>query len=73
MNRERVEDLGVLSVMLTSLLEHDLWTQAETDWDLFAERYKDADAVERLQQQILWIRDKLYECSSIADGDEGWR
>jgi hypothetical protein len=72
--RERIEDLGRISVMIDVLLE------AET-WDLYGGRNKDFldyfseleeekkdDLLHKLIYGLSNIKDKLYEISVIADG-----
>ncbi len=72
--RERVEDLGRISVMIDVLLD------AET-WDLYGGRNKDFveyfsgleeerrdDLLHNLIYGLSNIKDKLYEIANIADG-----
>ena len=74
MARERVEDLGRISVMIDVLLD------AET-WDLYGGRNKDFvdyfsnleeatkdDLLHKLIYGLSNIKDKLYEIANIADG-----
>lgn len=74
--RERVEDLGRISVMIDELLKRDIW-------DLYQGRNKDfADIFRTLHEEkqddmlhnliygISDLKEKLYEISSIAEGTD---
>ena len=72
--RQRVEDLGRLSVMIDDILELPVW-------ELFHGRNKDfVEYFESLEQEKQWdllhdfiygldrLKDELHECLSIAKG-----
>ena len=55
MKKERVEDLGRLDVLLSQLLNHDLFIQ---------------DPTNSLSRLIDDVKELIYECRNIARGDE---
>jgi hypothetical protein len=72
--RERVEDLGRISVLIDVLLEAEVW-------DLYSGRKKDfcdhfetldedkkSDLLHNLIYGLYYVKDKLYDIAHIADG-----
>jgi len=77
--RERVEDLGKISVLLDAILDHEIWDNRASiacrNKD-FAEVFKTLDEetqeefLHNLVYQLEELRDKIHECREIAYGEE---
>lgn len=72
--RERVEDLGRISVMIDMMLEAELWdiyagrNKDFTDYFGGLDQEKQDDLLHNLIYGLSHVKDKLYEVASIADG-----
>ena len=74
--RQRVEDLGRISVLIENLLHHDLFDNRScrnkdfVDW--FNERTQDEkdDIIHSMVYGISHVKDLLCDISSIADGTD---
>lgn len=79
MKKERIEDLGKLSILLKELYDHDLfdnidryWRRPKDSFDLFhaLEEDQQAECINSIAYGLDDIKDKISECLSIANGDE---
>lgn len=75
--RERIEDLGRLSVMLSKIISDDLfdtqyWRRPKDAWDAFSElnEEKKEECIRSLAYGIDRIGNELHDCLSIAHGDD---
>lgn len=77
--KERIEDLGKVSILLRNIYDHDLFDQIEKYWrrpkdsfDLFyaLEEDQQAQCIHMIAYGLDDIKDKISECLSISDGDE---
>ena len=75
--RERVEDLGKLSVMLDNILENEifentLWSRAKDFPDVFfsMDEDKQFESIRNFAYGLESFKEKIYECLSIANGQD---
>lgn len=75
--RERIEDLGRLSVKLRNIYDDDLFdiminTRPKYAWDVFSRLDEDQklDIIEKIAYGLERIKESISECLCIADGDE---
>ena len=77
--KERIEDLGKLSILLSQIYDHDIFDEIERYWkrpkdafELFHELDEDKqeECIRTIAYGLDEIRDKIAECFNIADGDE---
>jgi len=76
--RERLEDLGKLSIMLKNIINNNLFLYADSKhgydtWKQFNHdklEYGEPRGLESIFDDIRWLNDELQECLSIAYGDE---
>lgn len=73
--RERVEDLGKLSIMLDNILDHEIfensmWTRAKDFPDVFfsLDENTQFESIRNFAYGLDSIKEKIYECLSIANG-----
>ncbi len=75
--KERIEDLGKLSVLLKELFDDDIfqeryWRRPKDSYEAFAslnEEQKD-ECIGTIAYGIERLRENIAECMQIADGDE---
>lgn len=73
--RERVEDLGKLSIMLDNILDHEIfentmWHRAKDSHDIFfsLDENTQSESIRNFAYGLDYIKEKIYECLSIANG-----
>ena len=74
--RERIEDLGKLSVMLERVLSHQLWPGSSREdvylSEMFFKWTPDAQKIwlDNMSECLFDVRDELIKCLGIANGTE---
>jgi|GEM_PF-6922415 len=76
--RERLEDLGRLSVLLKDVLDHSIFENTDSKhgfepWKKFVHdkiEYGEIHGLEGIFTDIRCLRDRLEECLNIAYGDD---
>ncbi len=76
--RERLEDLGKLSILLKQIINHDIFSHAESKhgyepWKLYNHDKIEDDEPRGLKcifQDISWVLREIEDCYAIAHGDE---
>lgn len=74
MKRERIEDLGVITERLRSLVDNlgrwDDWVNSKHGFDAFLQHYSNEETMHELHRNLMCLKDGLYEILVIARGDE---
>lgn len=76
MKKERIEDLGRLEVLLSNLLNDDLFDEQNLYSSCFLDWFEKLDTTTKeaaliaISRGIDRVHDAIYECRNIAWGDE---
>lgn len=76
--RERLEDLGKLSIMINNILDNEFFNHTDSkhgfeQWKAEhhdKEEYGCVKGIENIFCEVRWLKDKLDECLHIAYGEE---
>lgn len=76
--RERLEDLGKLSMMLEDIMEMDFFMHtnskhAEEEWikeNYEKIEYEEPRGLSHIFHQVRWLRNQIEECYYLAKGDD---
>jgi len=68
--KERVEDLGRLREKLNQILDSEVFEHARMHDEAFVQRFVDQDELESLRLQLLFVKERLFDCYAIAKGDD---